>query len=34
MGTQPKDFDCYKRMYIKVIKQYELYENEKDLFDI
>lgn len=36
LGIQPKGFDCHKRMYIKVLqlKQYELYDNEEDLFDI
>ena len=29
-----KDFDHYKRLYIKVLKQYDLYIGEDDLFDI
>ena len=34
MGISPEDFDCYKRMYIEVLKHYELYDDEEDLFDI
>lgn len=34
MGVRPEDFDRYKRIYIKVLKHYELYVNEDNLFDI
>ena len=34
MGVRPEDFDRYKRMYVEVLKHYELYDDEDDLFDI
>ena len=31
---QVEDFGKYKRQYVKILKQYDLYENEDDLFNI
>ena len=33
-GTRAEDFDEYKKQYVEILKQYDLYENEDDLFDI
>lgn len=33
-GIQVKDIDKYKRQYIEIFKQKDLYENDDDLFDI
>ena len=30
-GFQVEDFDKYKRKYVELLKQYDLYENEDDL---
>jgi len=34
IGEQSNDFDCYKRIYVKVFKHYELYVDKDDMFDI
>ena len=34
MGVQPEYFIWYKIMYVKVLKHYELYVDEDDMFDI
>ena len=34
MGIKEEDFDEYKERYVAVLKQYDLYENEGDLFDM
>ena len=33
-GIQVEDFRKYKRHYVEILKQYDLYENEDDLFNI
>ena len=34
LGVREEDFDLYKEMYVAVLKQYDLYINEEDLFDL
>ena len=34
LGVREEDFDLYKEMYVAVLKQYDLYVNEEDLFDL
>ena len=31
-GIESEDFEKYKRQYVEILKQYDLYENEDDLF--
>ena len=33
-GIRAEDFDEYKKQCVEILKQYDLYENEDDLFDI
>ena len=33
-GIRAEDFNEYKRQYIEILKQYDLYENEDNLSDI
>ena len=33
-GIQADDFGNYKRQYVEILKQYDLYENEDNLFKI
>ena len=34
MGIKNEDFKRYKDMYVESLKQYWLYENEDDLYDL
>ena len=34
LGVNEEDFDLYKEMYVAVLKQYDLYASEDDLFGI
>ena len=34
LAIKVEDYDKYKQQYIKVLKQYGLYENENDLLNI
>ena len=34
MGIRIEDFDRYKKMYAEVLKQYDLYQDKDDLFNI
>ena len=34
MGVKPEDFKKYKDNYVKILKQYDLYFDEDDLYDI
>ena len=33
-GVKAEDFGKYKRQHVEILKQYDLYENEDDLFNI
>ena len=33
-GVKAEDFRKYKRQHVEILKQYDLYENEDDLFNI
>ena len=32
MGINIEDYDRYKRMYVEVLKQYDLFEDKDDLY--
>jgi len=34
LGVAEEDFAEYKQRYVEVLKQYNLYDNEEDLFEI